>query len=314
MIRRMLLLAALAPVAALAQLQLYQFDGTTETPVNGSCNMGSAGPGDTIATRFRIRNLSMAAVVVNTIGVTGSGFTLSGQPLLPNTVAPQNAIDFRVSFTATTLGSFTGSMSFNGVTTSLRASAIPGPTVSAGSTQVSAGGTIDFGKILSGTAASQTVTLTNPNSMAITVSTLSVSGAAFSGPAGVTLPIQLAPGASVPFQISFQPQTAATAQGTLTVDQRTFNLTGLGLNPPLPKGTIVVATPAAGSSTQVHISVALAAASGVSGTGTLTMQFQPAPGLADDPAIQFMTGSRRQASVSIAAGSSTAQINGQSDI
>ena len=69
------------------------------------------------------------------------------------------------------------------------------------------------------------------------------------------------------------------------------------------------------SAQQNSVSVPLASASQVSGAGTLTMQFHPSvQGVADDAAIQFLSGPLRTATVTINAGASAANFNGQPSI
>src|SRR5258708_18264650 len=97
MIRRAILAAAFLPIGTFAQLQLLQFNGTTETPVGATYNAGTAAPGDTLDSRFRIKNLGAASATVQTIALSGTGFKLT-PPLLPYTLATQHAVEFHVSF------------------------------------------------------------------------------------------------------------------------------------------------------------------------------------------------------------------------
>src|SRR5207244_1237943 len=122
-----------------------------------------------------------------------------------------------------------------------------------------------------------------------------------------------AAGASANFPIAFAPQAAGPASGTLRIDQRPFHLKGLATDPPLPKDGIVLRPQAAASGQQLKVSIALASPSKVAGNGTLTLQFQPASGLTDDAAVQFLSGAKRSATVTIAAGDSIARIGGQPD-
>jgi hypothetical protein len=117
------------------------------------------------------------------------------------------------------------------------------------------------------------------------------------------------------FQVTFTPQSGTLAQGVLTVDARTFNLAGQGLSAPLPSATITFASTVGGSAQQNSISISLASASQVSGTGTLTLSFQSSvTGVTDDPAIQFLSGPLRMATVTVSPGDTTAQIGGQPNI
>jgi hypothetical protein len=69
------------------------------------------------------------------------------------------------------------------------------------------------------------------------------------------------------------------------------------------------------SAQQNSLTIPLASPSQVIGDGTLTMSFQPGvAGVTDDPAIEFLSGPLRKATVSIAVGSTSATIGGQSSM
>jgi hypothetical protein len=313
MIGRAILAAVLLPIGAFAQLQLMQVNGTTETPVGATYEAGTAVSGDTLDIRFRIKNLSAGSAIVQTVKVDGTGFTLAGL-LLPYTLATQAEVDVHVSFSPIGSGAFSATFALNTiVVTTIHATAAPAALVSFGTTQLVPGATADLGQIEMGTSVAKPFTLTNPNATAVSIGGIVVSGTAFGGPAGISFPLQLAAGASANFQITFAPQVGGPAKGTLTVDQRTFNLTGLGLVPALPKGTIVLSSAIGLSAQQAKVSIALASASKVAGTGTLTMLFLPVAGLPDDAAVQFLSGAKRAATITIAAGDSIANFAGQPD-
>jgi hypothetical protein len=87
------------------------------------------------------------------------------------------------------------------------------------------------------------------------------------------------------------------------------------LDPPLPGASIVFASSVGASAQQNSITIPLASASQITGNGTLTMAFQPSvAGVADDPAIQFLSGPFRVATVSVAIGATSATIGGQSSM
>jgi hypothetical protein len=198
----------------------------------------------------------------------------------------------------------------------LHGSVTPSAALTVGtSAPIAAGAAIDFGSVQRGNSRLQILTLTNPNNAAITVNTLAVTGAGFRGPIGATAPSPIPPGQSISFQIAFEPQAGQAAQGTLTVDQRSFVLTGQGLDPPLPTTSMQFGTAAGASAQQNNISIPLATPSQVSGTGTLTMQFQSSvPGVSDDPAVQFLSGPKRAATVTISAGDTLAKFGTQTSI
>lgn len=302
MIWKMLAVSGLVPAAVFAQLQLFQFDGTVERPVGALFDVGSAATGDTLESRFRVRNTGSAAITVQTISVAGAGFKLSAQPALPYILAPQNAVDFRVAFSPTTTGSFSANVAVNTLSAMLTGRGVPTTLVLFEQSPLSSGMIAGFGQAEIGSNITKTFTISNPNASALDVNSISVTGPGFRGPVGIAAPLQLAPGASASFQVVFEPQQPMPAQGTLSIDQRSFVLVALGTEPPLPKATLVMTGGALSSAQQSKISIVLASASKVNGAGTLTLDFRPNPGLPDDPAVQFLSGPRRAASFAVKPG------------
>jgi hypothetical protein len=304
--------------AQISQIQVFLFDGTNETPVGATVNVGTASPGDTVEVRFRVRNIGTGPVALNTLSLAGAGFSISSAPSLPYTLAPYTGspvseVEFDVAFSPTSVASYSASLLVNTINLNLQGTgALLAVLTQAGSTTpLVSGATIDFGSVAAGNTKSLTFNLSNPGNTALTVNALSVTGTGFQGPIGATAPISLAPGQTVSFQISFQPTSGQASKGTLAVDQRSFVLTGQGLNPPLPAASIVLGATVGTSGQQNNITISLAAASQVSATGTLTMAFQSSvKGVSDDPTIQFLSGPPRQATVSVSPGATTATFDG----
>jgi Abnormal spindle-like microcephaly-assoc'd, ASPM-SPD-2-Hydin len=321
MIARIFLSALLLPLAALAQLQVFEFNGTTDTAVGALVNVGTAAPGDTLETRFHVRNVGAGPATLSTLALSGQGFSIVSAPSLPYILAPYvgpaSEAEVDIDFTPTTIGSFSAFLAVNTISITLQGTSAAAATLTlAGSqTPLSAGATVGFGSVAVGANQTQGFILSNPGSASVTVGSVSVSGSAFALAAGLTTPVQIAPGQSVTFQITFAPTSGTAFQGTLAVDNRTFTLTGQGLDPPLPSASIVFASNVGASAQQNSITIQLAAASQVSGNGTLTMAFQPSvTGVTDDVAIQFLSGPLRIATVAIAVGATSATIGGESSM
>jgi hypothetical protein len=312
--------AVLLPVSALAQLQVFEIIGTTETPVVGTLvNVGTAAPGDTIAARFRVRNTGQGPAVLQTVSLAGDGFTIeSVSPSLPCTLAPYvgpaSEAEIDIDFSPTSSGSFSAFFVVNTISLVLQGTAAPAAVVTVGSSTaaLAAGATVNFESVDVGSSKAQSFVLTNSGTANIDVAALAVSGAGFKGPIGLSAPVQLVPGQTAPFQVSFTPQSGTLAQGVLTVDTRTFNLTGQGLSAALPNRSIVLLPTVGASGQQDQVSISLAGPSPSSGTGTLTLAFQSSvTGVSDDPAIVFASGPHRVAAVTISPGDSSAMIGGQ---
>ena len=323
MIARLLLFAALLPISALAQLQLFVFDGTNETPVGAVLNAGSAGPGETVTTRFRVRNSGTASATLQSLSLAGTGFAFSAAPSLPYILAPYTGspvseVEFDVAFSPTSVASYSAFLAVNTINVILNGTGTPAAVLTLAGSNIpfAAGAIIDFGSVPSGATKLLTFDLSNPSGISVTVDALTVTGTGFKGPIGATAPITVAPGQIVSLKIAFQPTSGQASQGTLVLDQRSFVLTGQGLSPPLPSATIVFGSSPGLSADQNNVSISLAAKSQVSGTGTLTMTFQPSvKGVTDDPAVQFLTGPLRRATVAISPGDTMAMFDGgQSDL
>jgi len=324
MIARVLLFAALLPLSALAQLQVFLFDGTNETPVGALVNVGAASPGDSLETRFRVRNIGTGAAVLQTLSLAGTGFSFSAVPSLPYTIAPYTGspvseAEFRIVFNPTDIASYSAFLLVNTINIILEGTGTPSAvlTLAGSNVPLEAGGIIDFGALASGMTKLLTFALSNPGNTSVSVNALSVTtGTGFKGPIGASAPISIAAGQTVSFQVEFLPTSGTAFQATLAVDQRLFTLTGQGLSPPLPAASIVFGSSVGQSVQQNNVSIPLASASQVTGTGTLTMTFQSSvKGISDDPAIQFLSGPLRQATVSIGVGDTSAKFVGnQTDL
>ncbi len=318
---RLLLVLALLPLSALAQIQVFVSNGTSETPAGSFFNVGAATPGDTLETRFRVRNQGSGPATLQTLSLAGEGFQLVSAyvPSLPYTIAPGNYAEFRVDFTPTRIATFSAFMTVNTTNITLQGNGVAAAslTLAGSQTPLAAGASIDFGPVTVGSSSLKSFTLSSTTSF--TVQTITVSGTGFSGPIGRSAPLQLGPGQTASFQVQFKPATAQPAQGNLTVDGRVFNLAGLGVSPALatvlPSLAIDLASTAGASAQQNSLTIALGSASPVGGSGTLTMQFTPSvPGVADDPSVQFLSGKARVATVNFAQGSSVGTFNGQPNI
>lgn len=75
---------------------------------------------------------------------------------------------------------------------------------------------VGFGTALIGSAANQTVTVSNPSTVSVSISKVAVSGTGFTA-AGLTIPLTLNPGATASITVTFAPQTSGAATGSLQV-------------------------------------------------------------------------------------------------
>ena len=176
---------------------------------------------------------------------------------------------------------------------------------------------IDFGQLVPGTAGgvSLTFTVINPQTSydPVTLSTLSVSGAAFSLSGAPTLPVTIQPNSSIAFTVTFSASASGNFTGNLSIGGRQFSLKGLAVVSPVPAMSFQLSQQPLISQQQVTLTVQAASPSAQSHTGQLTMTFSPSvSNVSDDPAVVFLATSGRQLQVDIAAGSQNVTYNGQS--
>jgi hypothetical protein len=92
--------------------------------------------------------------------------------------------------------------------------------------------TVTFGSVAVGGSASKKGSLTASDAAAVTISTVDSSGEGYSL-SGITFPVTVPAGQSVPFTVVFAPQTAGSAPGSLSfisdaADTASAKLTGTG--------------------------------------------------------------------------------------
>ena len=181
---------------------------------------------------------------------------------------------------------------------------------------------ISFGQVVAGTSGTSalTFTVTNPTTSynAIAVSTLSVVGTSFaiSQITGATaFPASVNPGAALTFVVTFTPAVSGTATGTLNVGARSFSLTGVSINSPLPSFSLAVNPSPLNSQEQATVAVQFTSPSPLNLVGTIAVSFTPSvTGVTDDPGVMFLATSGRTLSISVASGAQTATYKGQSTI
>jgi hypothetical protein len=266
--------------------------------------------------QFRLLNIGNATSILDVLAVAGSGFTLTGGPALPATVAPQQSVAFTVVFQSAGAGSYSASLDSVGISVLLTATVPVELTCllsTGGATQPLGAATVSFGIVQQGSAVTQHVVLLNQTNVALVVPALAATGAGFtlsgSTPGGILLqPVQ-----SAGFDVQFSPVMAGLANGSLLVGSRSYLLSGTGTPPPLPAPQLSVALVQALSAQQGTVTVNLSQASGTSGSGTVTLAFQPAVAGATDPAIAFATGGQT-AGFTFSAGDSQGQFGTQTSV
>jgi large repetitive protein len=133
------------------------------------------------------------------------GLTISASGHISGTPTGVGTFSFTAQATDSSSPAQTASQSF-----SVTISSLPAPALTVTPTNVT------FGTVNTGTVSSQSITLTNTGNVALSISQISMSGAAFILNATSTS-ATLSPAQSLMLNVGFSPLTSGTAAGTLTI-------------------------------------------------------------------------------------------------
>jgi len=180
-----------------------------------------------------LTNSGDSSLTISQATVTGAGFSVTGLTL-PITLNAGASVTFSVVFAPQTSGSASGKITI--------VSNASNPTVTA---SLSGTGTaqgqlaltptaLNFGSVTDGTKLSRTSSL-SASGASVTVSSVKLNNAEFTL-TGISFPVTIAAGTSVPFTLTFAPQTSGLATGTLSFADNASNvptetLSGTGVAP-----------------------------------------------------------------------------------
>jgi hypothetical protein len=290
----LLLLATVLP-----QLTYEADTGAGLQPIGaGPVDFGSVQLGSSVVRHFAAVNQMTVVLTVPAIAVAGGDFALSGVAPSGTVLQPGQSAAFDVRFSPTAAGARNGSLVIGGQTYALAGTGAQltyEMDAGAGLQPIGAG-PVDFGSVALGVGLARHFAVANQTAVVLTVPAIAVPAGDFalSGAAPGGLPIS--PGQTADFYVQFTPTATGARTGSLVIGRTTYALTGTGVEPALPNpGLKISPSPQALSAQPGVVTVTLDAPSRTSGSGTLTLVFQPAPGLADDAAIQFASGGRTAA-------------------
>jgi hypothetical protein len=165
----------------------------------------------------QISNSGNANLTVSAVTLTGAGFSL-GSITAPFALAPGASKNFTVSFAPTAAtNSAKGSISIaSDAMTAPFSVPVQGAAVNSNIAWQINPSSVSFTNSAVQTTQTQTATLINYGNMPFTISSVTVSGSAFTT-SGLTPGLTLSPQQQFKFQISFHPTVAGTAKGTLSV-------------------------------------------------------------------------------------------------
>ena len=178
------------------------------SPNPSSLNFGSIQAGSSQTQYVAVTNSGSSSVTISAAATIGSGFSLSGFTA-PETLAAGQSLTVTVAFAPTASGSSSGALTFtSNASDSTLSVLLSGTGTSPGQLTVSPG-TMGFGTVVVGSSQTQTGTLSATGS-SVTISSGS-SGSSEFALGGLTLPVTVPAGQSIPFTVTFSPQSSGTA-------------------------------------------------------------------------------------------------------
>ena len=181
-----------------------------------------------------VTNKNGSTATISQISAQGAGFSIVSTPSMPLTLPAGQSATVTVGFDPASAGPASGSVAITLTGSSSTAEALAGTGLASGQLGVSPA-TMAFGTVVVGSSQTQTGSLTAGTS-GVTVSSASWNGAGFSL-SGLTFPLTVAAGQSVPFTVTFTPQTAGSSAGSVSFVSDASNspgteaLSGSGLQP-----------------------------------------------------------------------------------
>jgi Abnormal spindle-like microcephaly-assoc'd, ASPM-SPD-2-Hydin len=193
--------------------------GITESPT--SFSFGSVQDGTSQSQNETLTNGSSQSFTISQATFSGTGYSTTGLTL-PLTLAPNQSVTFAVVFTPTTAGPDNGllALTISGSATaidfSLSGIGVPVATLSPSPASLT------FTSIQVGQNQAQTETVQNTGGENATISQVKATGTGFSI-SGITTPLTLTPGQSTSFSVTYAPQTAGSASGSVTITSNASN-------------------------------------------------------------------------------------------
>jgi hypothetical protein len=248
---------------------------------------------------IQAQNTSSSAVTISGAAVSGTGYSITDEPILPVTMNVNQTESFTVTFTPTQAGAATGRFrigndSFNLTGTAIGVQLTYSYLSGSASNPVVPGGSVLFTPEAVGQSESSTFTIQNTGTTTATITSIGVSNSAttpvFTASGLPQLPLSLAAGQSAQFTVVFAPQTTGLSTAVLMVNAEQFTLSGFGNAPPaIPSFQFTGASGAQTAMSQVSVGLTLASAYSLELTGTLTLSVNSG-NLPADPSVQFASG------------------------
>lgn len=299
-------------MAVQAQITLATLVGTVQTPVTSYYNYPSLAANATLDVTFVATNTGTAQTSITKLALSGIGFAIVNSSTLPIPIDAGKSATFFVRFTGGPVGIYFANLQVNSTVIGLQETVVQAATLSVASpcTGPDSTGAISFGRIPQTQTETCTFTISNPYTQALSVSPITLTGAAFKTAQANSASIPA--GQTNSFTVVFTAATATAYAGSLTIGVRTYSLSGTGYLSPLPAPILSFNGTSLRSGNQYILSANLPSPAPSAATGTISLTFTPASSsLKDDSAVQFVASGSRSAAFSVDQGSTALRFDNQ---
>jgi hypothetical protein len=265
-----------------------------------SLSFGTMATGTSISKQIVLTNTGTAAVSISSVSTLGTGLTTSGVAT-PATLNPSQSMTVDASFAPAAAGSITGSIK---IVSNAGNSPLTIPVTGAGAQPglSIAPASFNFGSVVDGQTKSQTITVTNTGSAALTIADLAVTGNAYSA-AGLVTPVTIAAGNTASLSVLFAPTTAGNQTGAVSISSNAPNSPNvLSLSGTGTAATVTLSSsPSSVSFAAVNAGSSSSKSVTITNSGNVSMTISQVSVNAKDFAVSGMT-----APVTLAAGQNAA--------
>lgn len=241
---------SLACAASLLLLSVFVVGCASVTPTQlpslslsaTTFNFQSVVVGQTAKQTLTISNTGTAPVEISALSVSNKQFSISG-PSVPRSLPPSSSLAYTVTFSPTSAGSASATVSITTSASSVPASvSLSGNGAKALANLLLTPVSVNFGNLALQSTSTQNVTLQNTGNINLTLQGVTVVGAGF-GYSSLSPGFSLAPNQKVVFQVWFSPKVAGPASATVSLlspnlaSPATLSLTGDGISSTNPSPT-----------------------------------------------------------------------------
>lgn len=285
----------------LAPRLVYELTTGDQPPIgiapNSVVSLRSTPVGATEVATVRVTNTGNAEARITRISISGRDLRVTSAPILPATIEPGQWFAVSFTFSPTQSGGVEGQLLIESAVFRIEATGIGAElsfayTLAGVTTNLNPNGTVLFPSVPAGTRAHAVITVRNRGNAGTVLTILSIAALQFRALGAPVLPLSIGPGAEVSFTVEFVPDRLGSLTGQMQLNEFTFTLRGLGVNPmPLPATAFIDVAESISALDQPGIKLGLVEPYGADISGVLTLEFE-SDTFVNDPAVQFATGGR----------------------